>query len=119
MDEDCAVYKTVDFIGKRWTLLILLELYKGNNKWKRNFEIKNGLNGITPKILSLRLKELEKNKLIEKRVELKQFPIKSEYSLTKRGEDFISIIKSIKKWALNWGLSKKACENRDCKYCEF
>ena len=37
----------------------------------------------------------------------------------KRGEDFISIIKDIKKWALNWRLSKKECENKDCRYCEF
>ena len=53
MDEDCAVYKTVDFIGKRWTLLILLELYKGENKWKRYNELKRNLMSITPKILSL------------------------------------------------------------------
>lgn len=119
MNTDCAVYKTADFIGKRWTLLILLELYKGENKWKRYNELKRSLLGITPKILSLRLKELEKNKLIENRVDVKQFPIKSEYSLTMSGEDFISIIKNMKKWSLKWGLSKKACENKDCRYCKF
>lgn len=119
MNKDCAVYRTVDFIGKRWTLLILLELYKGKNKWKRYSEIKKSLDGITPKILSMRLKELEKNKLIENIVDVKQFPIKSEYSLTKRGEDFIGIIKNIKKWSLKWKGSNRLCEEKDCKICNL
>jgi len=58
MEQDCTIYKTASFVGKRWTLLILLELYKGQSRLKRYSEIKKGLPEITPKVLSLRLKEL-------------------------------------------------------------
>ena len=92
MKKECSVRRAVNFLGKRWTLLILLELYKGKSEWKRFSQIKKNLDNITPKILSARLKELKKEKLIEKRVNAKEFPIKSEYRLTKSGEDFINAV---------------------------
>lgn len=116
MDDDCTIYRTANFIGKRWTLLILLELFKGP-KLKRYCEIKKGLEDITPKVLSLRLKELEKEGLIHKDIDAGTFPVKCEYSLTKSGEDFMAIIKDIKRWALRWKLRNKVCENADCRNC--
>ncbi|MFH1447591.1 MAG: helix-turn-helix domain-containing protein [Candidatus Micrarchaeota archaeon] len=119
MNRKCTVFKTARFIGKRWTLLILLELYKGKSRRKRYSELKERLINITPKILSTRLKELEKEGLVEKRITADKFPIKSEYSLTASGRDFISVIRGIKKWALKWDKGSVICENRDCKHCEF
>lgn len=119
MYENCAVYKTANLIGKRWTLLILLELYKGKSKWKRYSQIKNGLPEITPKILSVRLKELEKEDLIAKKIDASKFPVKCEYSLTESGEAFIRIIKDIKKWALKWKIKNIVCEKTNCKECEL
>ena len=119
MNNKCTVFRTVGFIGKKWSLLLLLELYKGKKKEKRYMEIKARVPGITPKILSARLKELEKEKLIIKKIDVRTFPIKCEYSLTKRGEDFINIIKGIKKWALKWNIENQDCENKDCKICEL
>ncbi len=118
MNKECAIYKTVDFIGKKWTLLILLELYKGE-KIKRYSQLKNNLPDITPKILSTRLKELEKQGLITKKIDATNFPVKCEYSLTKSGEDFINIIKDIKQWTLKWKDKNKICENLDCENCEL
>jgi len=119
MDKDCTIYKTASFIGKRWTLLILLELYKGDSKWKRYSEIKNNLSEITPKIFSTRLKELEKENLIIKKIDTSKFPVKCEYSLTKSGGDFIGIIKDIKKWALKWKIRNIVCEKANCKECKL
>ena len=119
MKKECSVRRSVNFLGKKWTLLILLELYKGKSKWKRFSQIKKNLDNITPKILSTRLKELKREKLIENRVNIKESPIKSEYKLTEMGEDFIDIIKNIKKWGLKWGKKNKKCGERDCKDCEF
>ena len=118
MEKDCTIYKTANFIGKRWTLLILLELYKGD-KIKRYSELKNQLPEITPKILSARLKELEKEGLIRKKVDASHFPVKCEYSLTKSGKDFIKVIKGIKRWALKWKIKNKICEKADCRECEL
>lgn len=117
MDEHCTVYKTVDFISKKWTLLILLEIYKGKESKKRYSEIKNSLPDITPKILSTRLKELTKQDLITKHIDTSGFPVKCEYALTKSGLDFISIIKDIKSWALRWQIHNQTCEQLDCKNC--
>ena len=52
MDANCTVYKTMDFISKKWTLLILLELFKEGKEKKRYSEIKNKMDDITPKVLS-------------------------------------------------------------------
>ncbi len=117
MDSHCTIYKTANFIGKRWTLLILLELYKGDSKAKRYSEIKSGMEGITPKVLSLRLKELEKEDLIKKRIDTSSFPVKCEYSLTRSGLDFIRIIQDIKKWSLKWKIKNIECEKSDCREC--
>ena len=119
MNKKCAVYKTTDLIGKKWTLLILLELYKGKAKIKRYSEVKNSILDITPKILSTRLKELEKSGLINKKIDAREHPIKCLYSLTKQGKEFIKIIKDIKEWALKWRSGNETCGIQDCKDCKF
>jgi|SRR3989344_4097582 len=119
MDKDCTIYRTANFIGKKWTLLVLLELYKGSSKWKRYSQLKKGLPEITPKLLSARLKELEREELVIKRIDAKTFPVKCEYSLTKSGDEFIKIVKDIKKWALEWKIESKICNNLDCKECKL
>ncbi len=119
MDKRCTIFQTAEFIGKRWTILILLELYKGKDRWKRFTDLKESLPNITPKILSMRLKELEKQKLVEKRVDASSFPIKSEYCLTKHGLDFIKVIKEMKNWAIKWDRARGTCALTDCKECEF
>ncbi|MEM0466989.1 MAG: helix-turn-helix domain-containing protein [Candidatus Thermoplasmatota archaeon] len=117
MDENCTVYKTIDFIAKKWTLLILLELYKGEKETKRYSDLKKSLPEITPKILSTRLRELEQQKMIIKKIDASKFPVKCEYSLTQSSREFIRIIKDIKTWALTWKFDNELCEGLDCKNC--
>jgi len=116
MNEKCTIYKTADFIGKKWTIPIILELYKGK---KRYSKLKKSLGNITSKILSTRLKELEKEKMIKKIIDNSKFPIKCEYSLTKSGKEFMPIIQDMKKWALKNKFKNKLCSETDCKHCEF
>lgn len=119
MDDRCTVYKTMHFISKKWSLLILLEIYKSPQTKKRYFEIRQNLPEITPKILSARLKELEREGLITKHVDASEFPVKTEYELTPLGIDFIGIIKDIKQWALRWKIDNIVCEQLDCKQCSL
>ncbi len=119
MDKNCPVLNVASFTGKKWTILILLELYKGKTKWKRYSRLKESLLNITPKVLSMRLKELEKQRLLKRRVSTKTFPIKSEYSLTPMGEDFIKIVKGIKRWGLRWKVKNEVCESMDCAQCSL
>jgi DNA-binding HxlR family transcriptional regulator len=118
MQQTCTVYRTIDFISKKWTLLILLELYKADGT-KRYSQLKSSLLDITPKILSSRLRELEKQGLITKTILTDEFPIKCEYTLTESGKDFIRIIKNIKKWSLRWKQKNTQCMQQDCKECEL
>jgi DNA-binding HxlR family transcriptional regulator len=119
MDRSCSVYRTVDFLGKRWTILVLLELYKGGARKKRYSELKRRLSGITPKMLCSRLRELEKLKVVRRTVDPKAFPVRTEYALTESGRDFVSIIRGVKSWALKWNVKSGHCTKTDCKDCKF
>ncbi len=111
---DCTVYKTLDIISKKWSLLIILEIIRGNGKVRYSV-IKKHLPGITPKILSTRLKELEKDGLLKKETLID--PIKTYYHLTDSAKDLIKIINSVKKWGLKWKYNDKTCNSTLCKNC--
>ncbi len=117
MQEGCTVNRTVKYVAKKWTLLILLELYKGDGHKRRFSELKGCLKGITQKVLSVRLKELEREGLIENRVDNRSFPMKSEYQLTESGLEIIDIIKDMKIWALKWKIKNLECGGQDCSEC--
>jgi DNA-binding HxlR family transcriptional regulator len=118
MRQECTVQRTVEYLGRKWTLLILLELYKGGGT-RRFTELKDSLDGITPKILSSRLTELEEEGLVSKAVDASSFPIRSDYSLTDSGTEVIEIIKDIKDWALKWTVDNEICALQDCGECRL
>ena len=118
MNKNCTIYRSTDIIGKKWSLLVLFELYRHNIQEKRYSEIKKALPKITPKLLSLRLKELEKYSLITKKIDAKTFPVKSIYCLTPSGIEFIDVIKSLKKWSLKWHVKSDHCKSTECRYCD-
>lgn len=71
--------------------------------WKKRFsQLLLSLNDISPKTLSERLKEFEKNKIITKKV-YKEIPLHVEYSLTKKGESLHKIIKDLRCWGEKFG----------------
>jgi DNA-binding HxlR family transcriptional regulator len=119
MDENCTVYRTMAYLSKRWSMLILLELFKGQDGSKRYTELKGDLPGITPKVLSTRLKELEAEGLIRKKVDLSSFPIRSDYQLTPAGRALIDVVKNLKAWALVWKIDNEACMRMDCARCRL
>ena len=119
MNHDCTVYKTMDYLAKRWTFLILLELYKGNGQMRRFSELKNTLMEVTPKILSQRLKELETEGLIQRIVDASTIPLKSEYKLTEGGIELIMAIKTVKEWALKWQIDNEECGTHECSACPY
>ncbi|PKL60407.1 MAG: transcriptional regulator [Methanomicrobiales archaeon HGW-Methanomicrobiales-4] len=117
MQEICTVNMTVKYLTKKWTLLIILELYKGPDNTRRFSELKESLPDITPKILSERLKELEEEGIVTKNVDASSFPVKCEYTLTKSGLELIDVVRAIKRWALIWKIDNIPCGEQDCKGC--
>ncbi len=117
MQDTCTVSQTVRYLSKRWTLLIILELYKGEDYTRRFTELRDALAGITPKVLSERLKELEVEGIVTRHVDLSAFPIRTEYTLTESGIEIVDVIRQIKSWALKWKITNIPCGNQDCKVC--
>jgi DNA-binding HxlR family transcriptional regulator len=113
----CVLTNTFDLIGKKWAVPIIFEIYKGKEELKRFNYIKGRLNGITSKMLSLRLKELEESGIISKKVNISETPVKVSYRLTKKGKDFIRVVFEMKKWALIGG-KNTVCGKKECRYCE-
>jgi DNA-binding HxlR family transcriptional regulator len=117
MQDSCTVSRTVRYLTRKWALLIILELYKGEGHTRRFSDLKDSLAGITPKVLSERLKELEEEGLVERRLYAASFPVRSEYTLTRSGLEIIEIIRDIKRWALKWKIENIKCGGQDCKQC--
>jgi DNA-binding HxlR family transcriptional regulator len=115
--KNCTVNVTAKYLTKKWTFLIILELYKGENYTRRFSELKEAIEEITPKTLSERLKELEEEGIVSKRIDASSFPVKCEYTLTECGVDVVEIIRAVKRWALKWKIDNIPCEQQDCKNC--
>ena len=77
----CPVEITMGLIGDKWKVLIIRDLLTGT---KRFGELKKSLNGITQKVLSNNLKQMESSGLINRKV-YAEVPPKVEYSLTDTG----------------------------------
>lgn len=86
---------TLSLIGGKWKLNILFWLQ--NKDVMRYNELKRSLNGITHKMLSKQLKELETDNLII-RHEYPQVPPKVEYSLSERGKTLMPVLHEFCKW---------------------
>lgn len=117
MDNKCSVYNVFDIVAKKWTFLIILSIYRGESM-RRYSEIKKDLKEVTPKILSYRLKELESQKLIYKKVDSSSVPVKTYYFLSESGVDLVRIIQELKLWGLKWNVRTEECKRSSCTNCK-
>ncbi|MEN6341666.1 MAG: helix-turn-helix domain-containing protein [Methanospirillum sp.] len=117
MQETCTVNQTVRYLARKWTLLVILELYKGPAYTRRFSELKDALDGITQKVLAERLRELEAEGIVTRRVDASAFPVRTEYTLTESGLALVDVIRGIKAWALAWKLENAECGGQDCRAC--
>ena len=92
--EFCGVAETVRIIGRKWTLLILKELFTGT---KRFNQLQRSLNGISPRTLSQRLKQMEDDKILVKKI-FAEVPPHVEYSLSDKGYSLSRIIGDMRTW---------------------
>ncbi len=114
----CPIHAHCDLVSKRWTVLILLELYREKSMKLRYTELKRSLYPITSRMLSVRLKELEGEGLVERKTRRTGKRAKScHYQLTECGTDFTKVAMEMKRWALKWKIDDITCENTDCNGC--
>ncbi|HBJ1646809.1 TPA: helix-turn-helix transcriptional regulator [Clostridium botulinum] len=94
----CLLDLAMDFIRGKWNAVILCHLL---NEPKRFLELQRITNGVSHKVLTEKLKELEEDNLIQKIV-YDENPPKVEYKLTPMGKDLSMAIKEIEKWSLKY-----------------
>ena len=93
----CPIAKTLDVIGTKWTFLIIRDLLiEGTMRFS---DLQRSMAGISPKTLSLRLRELEVQGILTRKV-YPEVPPRVEYSLTEQGKKLEGIFKELKRFGL-------------------
>lgn len=92
--QECDLTYAVCKIGGRWKLLILCKLEDGKLRFS---EIRKRINGITERMLTLQLREMEKEGLV-KRTVYAEVPPRVDYELTEIAKELIPIWKQLDKW---------------------
>src|SRR5215469_5884933 len=95
----CPRYEhAIQLLGKRWTGLILDTLMQGPQRF---CEMTAAVEGLSDRVLSDRLRELEVEGIIE-RIVYPQIPVRVEYRLTAKGHDLQPVVEAIHHWAEEW-----------------
>jgi DNA-binding HxlR family transcriptional regulator len=96
----CPVTETAKIIGKKWYLIILHELTRTPMGFN---ELKRAVRGISAKVLSENLGELEARGLVTRTV-YSESPIRVEYGLTDKGRELDGIFLSMRVWGEKWAI---------------
>ena len=95
----CKRYEqAIQLLGKRWTGLILDTMLEGPQRF---CEMTSIVEGLSDRVLSDRLRELESEGVVE-RVVYPQIPVRVEYHLTEKGRDLRPVVQAIHQWAEEW-----------------
>ena len=93
-----AYHQAVELVGKRWTGAILFVLMDGPARFS---EVKQLVPDLSDRLLSERMKELEAEGIVTRRV-VDEMPVKVEYALTVKGEALEPAVRALKLWARSW-----------------
>jgi DNA-binding HxlR family transcriptional regulator len=91
-DPSCPVCATADIICGKWTILVIRDLVEGRARY---CELERSLEGISPRTLSLRLRALEEQGIVERRT-YPEVPPRVEYSLTAKGRALAPLIEDMR-----------------------
>ncbi len=91
--KNCGITKALDVIGGKWTLLIIRDLLDGARRFS---ELESSLEGISPRTLAIRLKELEHDGVLERDCSAGEaHPV---YRLTDKGRSLSAILDQMRAW---------------------
>ncbi len=104
-DPTCPVCRTADVVCGKWTLLLVRDLSEGRSRF---CELERSLAGISPRTLSLRLRALEEEGIVDRHT-YAEVPPRVEYQLTEKGRDLLPIIQSMREYGTRWLAGEDAC----------
>lgn len=90
----CPVETTLSLIGGKWKILILRDLRRGTMRFG---ELKKSVTGISQKVLTANLREMEEDGIVIRKV-YPEVPPRVEYTLTRLGLTMMPIIDAMEKW---------------------
>jgi DNA-binding HxlR family transcriptional regulator len=96
---NCPIKTSLGVLGKKWTMLIIRDI--GFLKIRRFNRILESIPGLTPRVLSMRLKELEREDIIKCK-EVKKDHVMILWSLTEKGEDILPILLMLTAFGSKW-----------------
>ncbi len=97
-NSDCPVCATADIICGKWTILVIRDLAAGRSRF---CELERSLEGISPRTLSLRLRALEEEGIVERHT-YPEVPPRVEYSLTPKGEALAPLVEDMRRYGREW-----------------
>lgn len=103
----CSAYsKAIEIIGRRWSGSIIRSMLAGASRFS---EILGAVPGLSDRLLSERLKQLEQEGIVE-RIVVPSTPVRIEYHLTDKGLGLGAVVRSVNDWAETWGPQAEAEE---------
>jgi DNA-binding HxlR family transcriptional regulator len=97
-NSECPVCRTAEVVCGKWTLLLIRDLANGSSRF---CELERSLEGISPRTLSLRLRALEEEGIVERHT-YPEVPPRVEYALTVKGEALVPLIDDMRKYGTRW-----------------
>jgi DNA-binding HxlR family transcriptional regulator len=91
----CPIQRTMAMIADKWKVIVIYHL---GQRTMRFGELQRALEGITPKVLTRQLRDLEGDGLVSRRVHA-EIPPRVEYSLTNLGRELLPILDQLHEWA--------------------
>lgn len=108
-EDPCAPFdEAMALLGRRWTGGVVRAMLQGASRFT---EIRKAIPGITDRTLSIRLRELEAEGIIERRV-VDERPARSDYLLTERGAALEPVLNEVEKWARTWEAERPPAPRR-------
>jgi DNA-binding HxlR family transcriptional regulator len=98
LEDLCPVCATADLVCAKWTILVIRDLAEGCSRF---CELERSLQGISPRTLSLRLRALEEERIVERRT-YPEVPPRVEYELTEKGRGLLPLIEDMRTYGREW-----------------
>jgi DNA-binding HxlR family transcriptional regulator len=97
-NANCPVCRTAEIVCSKWTMLVIRDLAEGRSRF---CELERSLEGISPRTLSLRLRALEEEGIVERRMH-PEVPPRVEYALTDKGRALAPLIEDMRRYGNQW-----------------
>jgi DNA-binding HxlR family transcriptional regulator len=103
-NSSCPVCRTAEVVCGKWTLLVIRDLADGSCRF---CELERSLEGISPRTLSLRLRALEEEGIVQRHT-FPEVPPRVEYALTDKGRALVPLIDDMRTYGARWLLAEDA-----------